>query len=76
MNYKVGDIVYLKSGSNAMTVTDEIEGGIEVAFWDAQGFQKRLLPPESLTKDHPLAQKIDMSAANREELARTERSAP
>lgn len=52
---KVGDIVYLKSGSKPMTISEEWDDNRMVCIWeDEKGEHKRqVYPASALTKEKP-----------------------
>lgn len=51
-DFKVGDIVYLKSGSHPMTVTEIMsKGNVYVSWYNEYGQERNaFFPPEALTK--------------------------
>ncbi|OGU67259.1 MAG: hypothetical protein A2499_15900 [Stygiobacter sp. RIFOXYC12_FULL_38_8] len=52
-NFKIGDVVYLKSGSPAMTVTSLSEDHCHVAWHDQGKEHTGYYPLEALTKENP-----------------------
>lgn len=53
-NFKIGEVVYLKSGSAAMTVVSEHNGSHTVVWHDKNGTEQRSsYPGAALTKDDP-----------------------
>ena len=51
-NFQIGDIVYLKSGSIAMTIISASERSCTVVWHDKNGTEQRTsYPPQALTKD-------------------------
>ena len=52
--FKVGDVVYLKSGSPAMTVEDFFDDGrVQTIWFDGAETKKQGFQPDVLTKDDP-----------------------
>ena len=52
-NFKIGDVVYLKSGSKAMTITD-ISGDKCYVVWHKDGEERiSCYTSQALTKDNP-----------------------
>jgi len=55
MSFQIGDVVYLKSGSPAMTVNKIIEerGNIECTWFIDNKLEKNIFVSETLTKENP-----------------------
>ena len=52
--FQIGDVVYLKSGSPAMTIIEFKSNGQYKTVWiDGNGEHFSLYPPAAITKDDP-----------------------
>ena len=54
-NFKEGDVVYLKSGSDPMTIVSIYKDHCHVAWHDKDKIEQRTsYPKEALTKENPI----------------------
>ena len=54
-DFKIGDVVYLKSGSLPMTIDDIHPTRIFVVWHDEKGEHHSAYPSEALTKENPFS---------------------